>query len=115
MSDVIYEPVSVLDELDKQWACKECPAIVSEQLCVQADIKIEPKVRVGMISTFCDEPIIGKCARVACSNEACEFTVSRNICVQIPLFYSAKAYVHPAGHISGAPEFEPCRDCTSED
>ena len=115
MSDVEFVPVGVFDETDKGLACKECPTFVSEQICIQADIKIYPKVKVGRIVTFCDDPIIGKCARVTCSNEPCEFTVSRNLCVQIPLIFSAETSVCPAGHVCGTPELEACPHCASED
>jgi len=113
MADEVFEEASVSTELEKEFHCKECPTIVSEQVCIQADIKICPKVKVGEIMTYCDDPIIGKCARVSCSKEACEFTVSRTICVQIPLFFSAETTVYPAGHICGIPEIEPCRECDS--
>lgn len=111
MSEDIFEAAEIDEDLDKGFACKDCPAIVSEQVCIQADIKIFPKVKVGKIMTFCDEPIFGKCARVTCSNEPCEFTVSRNICVQIPLIFSAETFVHPAGHVCGIPETAPCHAC----
>lgn len=111
MSDANFVPVGIFDDLDKGPACKECPAIVSQEICVQADVKITPKVKVGRVTTFCDEPFIGKCAAISCSKDACEFTVSRNLCVQIPLLFSAETTVHPAGHICGTPEFEPCKFC----
>ena len=111
MSDVDFVPVGAFEETDRELACKECPTIASEQICIQADVKIHPKVKVGKVTIFCDDAIIGKCARVACSNEACEFTVSRTLCVQIPLLFSAETTVHPAGHICGIPEIEPCHLC----
>lgn len=113
MLETVFEPVEAVDKPIKP-VYKECPAIVSEQVCIQADIKIYPKVKVGEIITFCDDPIIGKCGRVSCSCEPCEFTVSRTICVQIPLLFSAETVVFPAGHICGAPETEPCPLCEAE-
>lgn len=111
MSDVDFVPVGAFEDLEKGPLYKECPAIVSQEVCVQADIKIIPKVKIGRVTTLCDEPIIGKCAQVACGKDACEFTVSRTLCVQIPLLFSAETIVHPAGHICGTPEFEPCKPC----
>ncbi len=111
MSEAEFGTNDTLEELDKGHTYKECPAIVSEQVCIQADVKIFPKVKVGKISTFCDEAVIGNCGRVACSMEHCEFTVSRTLCVQIPLIFSAETVVFPAGHICGSPEVEPCHPC----
>lgn len=112
MSEEIVESFGGVVEEDSHGPSrKDCPAIVSEQICIQADIKILPKVKVGKIETFCDDPIIGKCSRVACSKGPCEFTISRTICVQIPLIYSAETIVIPAGHVCGTPELEPCHEC----
>jgi hypothetical protein len=91
----------------------ECMTIVKEQVCVQANVKIIPKVMVGRISTFCGDVKIGKCELPACSRETCEFTVSRKLCVQIPLEFSAETFVRPAGHVCGDPELEPCHRCES--
>ena len=107
MADEVFEE----KDLEKGHCFKECPSIVSEQVCIQADIKIYPEVKVGEIKTFCDDLIVGKCARVTCSHEACEFTVSKTICVQIPLIFSAETVVYPGGHICGVPETEPCHEC----
>lgn len=101
--------VSEPEQLDA--AIKKCSVVVSEQICIQADVKIDPKVEVEEIKIFCGDPFIGKCGRVSCTHEPCEFTVSETICVQIPLVFSAETKVHPSGHICGAPEMEPCPHC----
>lgn len=114
LSDFIAETteaLSVTETSDNLLNCKKCPIVVSEQVCIQADVRIDPKVTVGEIVTFCGEPVIGKCGRVSCSHEPCEFTVSETICVQIPLMFSAETKVDPAGHICGTPETEPCPHC----
>ncbi len=111
MSEEALEAEVLTDEAEKGILFKDCPAIISEQVCIQADVKIWPKVRVGKIMTFCDDPMIGRCSRVSCSCEPCEFTVSRTLCVQIPLIFSAETTVRPAGHVCGTPETEPCREC----
>lgn len=90
---------------------KECMTVVSENVCIQADVKIVPKVITGRITTFCGEAKIGKCGYAPCSKDACEFSVSRTLCVQIPLEFSAETFVRPAGIACGEPELEPCRIC----
>jgi hypothetical protein len=111
--DAYVEEVETAEVQEAGLDHKECVTIVSEQVCIQADVKILPKVKVGRVKTICEDAIIGRCARVAC-NEACEFTVSRALCVQIPLVFSADTFVRPAGHVCGEPELEPCRKCDSD-
>lgn len=90
---------------------KECDTVVSEDICIQADLKIDPKLCVGEIKTFCGDAKIGKCNRMPCQNDSCEFSVSQKICIEIPLKFSADAKVDSVGHICGEPELKPCRKC----
>jgi hypothetical protein len=79
-----------------------CPAIVNETVCVQADVTITPSVVVGTIESFCvGGPVIGGCPETPVA--ACTFTVSQNICVQIPLTFSAVAVAVPVGIVCGTP------------
>lgn len=71
-------------------------SMISETVCVQADITIIPNVAIGAIETFCiGEPVIGPCSGNLA--EECTFTVSQNICVQIPLTFSVEANAIPRG------------------
>lgn len=85
----------------------QCPAIVHETVCVQAEITITPDVEVGEFSSFCvGAPVIGGCDGTPVAS--CTFTVSQNICVQIPLNFSANATAVPAGLVCGIPGSGPC-------
>lgn len=86
----------------------ECPATVHETVCVQANVTITPNVDlIGPIESFCVHgPIIGACPGEPVSE--CTFTVSQNICVQIPLSFSADATVEPSGIVCGTPIPGPC-------
>lgn len=85
----------------------ECPAIVHETVCVQANVTITPNVAVGAIQSFCvGEPIIGACPGEPVRE--CVFAVSQNICVQVPLTFSATAIAVPSGIVCSAPSAEPC-------
>ena len=85
----------------------ECPAIVNETVCVQADVTITPSVVVGTIESFCvGEPVIGACPGTPVAE--CTFTVSQNICVQIPLTFSAVAAAVPTGIVCGEPAVGGC-------
>lgn len=86
-----------------------CPAIVNETVCVQADVTITPSVVVGTIESFCvGEPVIGACSGTPVAE--CTFTVSQNICVQIPLTFSAVATALPKGIVCGAPLVGACAE-----
>ena len=87
------------------------PITVSDRVRVQANIKINPKVVLGEIKTFYDEPMIGKGSRISCPQDPCEFLVSQDICVQIPITFSAETTADPGGYMCGTPELAPCHKC----
>lgn len=79
---------------------------------MQADIIIKPLVDVGTIMSFCvGAPFIGVCPGIPA--EFCEFSVSQNICVQIPLIFDATATATPAGIVCGAPDIGACPQTTA--
>lgn len=84
-----------------------CPATVNETVCVQADVTITPGVSVTGVETYCvGDPVIGACPGTV--EESCSFTVSQNICVQIPLTFSADAVAAPSGIVCGTPGVGEC-------
>jgi len=84
-----------------------CPATVHETVCVQADVIITPAVEVGEIESFCvGGPVIGACPGTPVLE--CSFTVSQNICVQVPLSFSADATAVPSGIVCGTPSVGTC-------
>jgi len=91
----------------------ECPAVVNETVCVQADVSITPAVTVGDIISNClGGPIIGACPGTSSPTDSCTFTVSQNICVGVPLTFSAEAAAEPTGIICGTPTTGPCPSVT---
>lgn len=85
----------------------QCPATVHEAVCVQATITITPDVTVGEIESFCvGGPVIGACPGTP--EMECTFTVSQNICVQVPLNFSANATAVPSGIVCGTPSVGTC-------
>lgn len=84
---------------------EKCEAIVHETVCVQGTVTITPSVVSGESTSFrVGNPIIGRCAGELQSS--CVFTVSQNICVQIPLTFSASAVED--GLVCGEPDIGPC-------
>ena len=79
----------------------DCPTVVHENVCVQGLVTILPSVTSGESRSHClGGPIIGVCPGRL--EQSCTFTVSQNICVQIPLVFSATATAVPNGLVCGA-------------
>ena len=84
-----------------------CPVVVHESVCVQGTVTITPNVASGPSRSFCiGEPIIGSCDGDL--EPDCTFTVSQNICVQIPLTFSATAAAVTDGVVCGTALPTPC-------
>ncbi len=84
-----------------------CSTVVHESVCVQGTVTITPNVVSGPSRSFCiGNPVIGRCQGELEPN--CTFTVSQNICVQIPLTFSAVATAVPNGVVCGTPRPTPC-------
>jgi len=82
------------------------PTVVHENVCVQGVVTITPSVVSGESKSFClGNPIICSCP-CGCHKQLhkfCTFVVSQNICVQIPLTFSATASAIPNGVACGTP------------
>lgn len=89
-----------------------CESTVHETVCVQGTVTITPSVVSGTPTSFCvGNPIIGSCPGELRRN--CVFTVSQNICVQIPLTFSATASAVGNGIVCGVPDIGPCEGTTA--
>lgn len=85
-----------------------CETAVHENVCVQATVTITPEVTSGPSTSFClGNPIIGSCEGTLRSS--CIFTVSQNICVQIPLTFSATAEAVANGIVCGETDIGECQ------
>lgn len=81
-----------------------CPATVSELMCIQADITVSPLVCVGDVCTYCcGAPVIGPCPTGEANLTQCTFTVSQTVCVRIPLTFAADVAAEPTGVVCGIP------------
>lgn len=89
-----------------------CPVTVNNNVCVDAEVIITPRVRVGRISTKCvNGAKLGICAGE--SKESCSFNVSQEICVQIPLTFAANAIANPLGITCNEPGIGLCNGSAS--
>lgn len=83
------------------------PPVVSETVCVQAGITITPCVTTGDIETFCiGDPQIGNCPGTLV--DECTISVCRNVCVQIPLTFSARVDEVSNQIVCGTPQMGAC-------
>ena len=93
---------------------KACEDVVHENACIQATVTLAPKVDVGDIQTFCiNNPVIRPCSATTPTTRLCRFMVSQEICVQIPLTFSADVEAVPSGISCGAPGIGECSHTTS--
>jgi len=89
----------------------ECNTTVHETVCVQGTVTITPSVVSGESKSFCvGDPIIGSCPGEL--KRTCTFTVSQNICVQIPLTFKATASAVENGVVCGTPKTGMCSNST---
>lgn len=86
-----------------------CPTVVHENVCVQGTVTITPNLTSGPSKSIClGNPIIGSCPGQL--QRFCSFTVSQNICVQIPLTFSATASAVANGVVCGTTDTDDCPD-----
>lgn len=92
-----------------------CTALTYQSAAVSVPITVKPKVSTGNINTFCcGEPSISPSPyKIVCNSKSgnCSFILTQNICIEIPIEFSAEA-------ISGCPYIEcgdvsgkMCEDC----
>lgn len=84
---------------------ESCSVVTYQSATVCVPVTVNPKVNAGEITvSCCDEPIITPFPCTLCCNPKvsgrCCYTVSQNICIEIPIEFSANACVGT-----------PCVDC----
>jgi hypothetical protein len=88
-------------------AAPVCGSIVHEEVCARALVTVRPTVTPGEVSVVCEgEPSLHRCPGAA--GDSCRFVVHQNLCVQIPLFFSAGVRAMPEGVVCGAPGIGGC-------
>ncbi len=89
---------------------ESCTAFTYQSAAVSVPVTVRPKVSTGNINTFCcGEPSISPSPyKIICNSKAgnCSFILTQNICVEIPIEFSAEA-------CTGYPYIE-CGEVTSK-
>jgi hypothetical protein len=85
---------------------RNCTVVTYQSANVSVPITIRPRVNTGDITAFCcGEPKIIPSSYIKklnpCINSTCSFTISQDICVEIPVEFSAEAYAGPPHVICG--------------
>jgi hypothetical protein len=89
----------------------ECPSTVSQKVCVEAKVTVEPKAQVGDVQACCvGKPQFEECGS---KSQGCTYMVSQMVCVRFPLTISATASVKPAGIVCCQPTVKP--SCHEDD
>ncbi|NMA94808.1 MAG: hypothetical protein GX974_02060 [Clostridiales bacterium] len=113
MSNEIDYKENKIDDIDTQREGCGCPTLVHQRVSVQGTVTITPDIISGPSKTFCiGEPIIGGCPEDLAPS--CSFTVAQNICVQIPLFFSATASTVSNGLACDPAMVGPCNGVPSQ-
>lgn len=106
-SSVNPNPSTVVSGEFSHPSSPDCQTTVHENVCVQAQVTITPKVKALPSKVICQgKPKFKPCKGTP--REHCTFTVSQKICVQIPLTFSATTTVDPKGIVCGKEECGPC-------
>ena len=73
-----------------------CTALTYQSAAVSVPISVRPKVSTGNITMFCcGEPIIIPSPyKIICGSKSgdCNFILTQNICIEIPIEFSAEAF-----------------------
>lgn len=85
---------------------KNCTVLTYQSANVSVPITVKPRVNTGPISTFCcGEPKVTPASYTvkynSGSGSGCCYTISQNICIEIPVEFSANAYANPPRVICG--------------
>ena len=88
-----------------QQELESCSAITYQSATVCVPVTVDPKVNTGEVAVYCcDEPIITPFpCTLRCNpkkNGSCYYTITQNICIEIPVVFSADAFLG-----------KPCIDC----
>jgi hypothetical protein len=91
----------------------QCPAIAKDTVCLEAQVKIVPEVKIGRILVKCKgDPFIGRCPGTP--QKACTFFVSQRIEVKVPLSFDVDVDAEPNGIVCGEPKTDEMKDDDGE-
>lgn len=82
----------------EQQCINGCEKITYQPATVCVPVKVTPSASAGAVNTFCcGEPTVTPCSCYVLSrgnvNGSCNYTISQNICVEVPIQFNAIACV----------------------
>lgn len=90
-----------------------CTAYTYQSATVSVPVAVRPQVKLGTIDTYCcGEPQITPSPyKIVCKPGGCDFVLTQNICVEVPIHFSADAFQGCPKTMCGEVTTEMCEDC----
>lgn len=73
-----------------------CPAIAYQSVSVCAPVTVTPSAVEGKaVTSCCGDPVVTPGTNICAGtkNGTCSFTISQNLCIAVPVYFTAKAAV----------------------
>lgn len=110
MSDCLYEKNYLYNP-----ESKGCKTVTYQSATLSVPVTVKPKVSAGDINTFCcGDPVVTPSPyKIICNSKhgSCTFTITQNICVEIPIEFSASAFMACPRVECGEVTNEMCENC----
>lgn len=91
-----------------------CTATAYQPVSVCVPVTVTPFARIGATTTYCcGDPVVTPSATTCAGtvNGSCRFTITQNICVEIPVEFGATATTNPPSVRCGEASAELCPGC----
>jgi hypothetical protein len=85
-----------------------CTQLVHQFVSIEAVVTVVPKVTIGGVTVQCLDASVGTVPCVVHTQSHAQFSVQQNLCLQIPLTFSAEATATPSNFVATTPEIGPC-------
>lgn len=103
--------------------CKElagkhttCVRTAFQRAVVSVPVAVKPFSLAGPTSTLCcSEPIVTNVRCTGVKDRICYFTITQEICVEVPIHFGAEAHVGEPGVECLQTSLEDCEDCMESD
>lgn len=109
----------VLKDVNGEPIAETCPTVGFQSLSACVPVTVTPFAKSGVTKTkCCGDPVVmpGKETCSGMKNGSCHFTISQDICVEVPVVFGAVSEVGDTFvNCIRASEKDICMDCDKED
>lgn len=93
-----------------------CLKIAYQRAVVTVPVAVKPYSVAGPTNTLCcSDPVITNVRWTGSKEQICYFTITQEICIEIPVQFGAEAYVGAPGVDCLGTSLEDCEDCMESD